>query len=259
VSCYGPWEVASDSSRDMTGSELVTLSVTDGVAVVSYNRPEKHNAFTDELDDAFFGVLADLHQREDIKAMVWRGEGKSFSSGRDTSQLGVRAEGISDLDYIGQGHARTRLLWTSPFPIVVALKGWVIGGSFERALLCDIRIASDDAKMSLPEVAHGVIPDSGGVARLFQMAGHGIAADMALTGRVMDADEALRHGVVSRVVPPDDLDKVALDVARKIAEHSPLAVRMTREVLKGLSSPEVERSMHEEWISQSYVMEERRK
>ena len=240
-------------------SDLVLCDISDGVAVVSYNRPEKHNAFSDALDDAFFGTLAELHERDDIRAMVWRGEGKSFSSGRDTSELGVRAPGVTDLDYIARGHARTKLLWTSPFPIVVALKGWVIGGSFERALLCDIRIASEDARMSLPEVAHGVIPDSGGVARLFQMAGHGLAADLALTGRVMDAEEALRHGVVSRVVPLEQLDDAALEVARGLAERSPLAVQLAREVLRNLATPEVERSMHQEWISQSVVMGERRK
>ncbi len=239
-------------------SDLVLTDISDGVAVVSYNRPEKHNAFSDALDDEFFGILAELHERDDVRAMVWRGEGKSFSSGRDTSELGVRAPGVNDLDYIAQGHARTKLLWTAPFPIVVALKGWVIGGSFERALLCDIRIASEDARMSLPEVVHGVIPDSGGVARLFQMAGHGLAADLALTGRVLDAQEALRHGVVSRVVPLDELDDAALEVAKAIAEHSPLAVRMTREVLRSLATPEVERSMHQEWISQSLVMGARR-
>src|SRR5439155_26628314 len=104
---------------------------------------------------------------------------KTLSFGRDMSQLVYLDEGDSDVDYIARGHARTKLLWTAPFPIVVALKGWVLGGSFERALLCDIRIASQDARMALPEVEHGVIPDSGGVARLFQMAGHGIAADLA--------------------------------------------------------------------------------
>ena len=233
--------------------------VDDGVAVVSYNRPDKHNAFNDAMDDQFFEILAGLHERIDVRAMVWRGEGKSFSSGRDTSELGVRAAGVSDLDFIARGHERTKLLWTSPFPIVVALKGWVIGGSFERALLCDLRVASDDARMSLPEVAHGVIPDSGGVARLFQMAGHGLAADLALTGRVMDAGEALRHGIVSRVVALDELDEAAMGIARGLAERSQLAVRMTREVLRNLATPEVERSMHQEWVSQAIVMGERRK
>lgn len=246
MSCYG------------VVSALCRCDVSDAVAVVSFDRPDKHNAFNDAMDDEFFGILAELCARDEIRAMVLRGEGKSFSSGRDTTELGKRAEGVSDLDYIAAGHERTKLLWTSPFPIVCALKGWVIGGSFERSLLCDLRIAASDAKMSLPEVAHGVIPDSGGVARLFQMAGHGLAADLALTGRVMDAEEALRHGVVSRVVGPDELDDVVLEVAAGIAERSPLAVRMAREVIRSLSAPEVERSMHEEWLAQTTVMRHRR-
>jgi enoyl-CoA hydratase/carnithine racemase len=234
-------------------SDLVLLRMEGPVAVVSYNRPEKHNAFNDALDDAFFEVLAELHTRTDVRAMVWRGEGKSFSSGRDTSELGVRTGGESDVEFIGRGHARTKLLYTAPFPIVAALKGWVIGGSFERALLCDIRIASDDARMSLPEVVHGVIPDSGGVARLFQMAGHGLAADLTLTGRVLDADEALRHGIVSRVVAAAELDDAALALAQVIASRPPLTVRMARDVLASLASPEIERSMHEELLGQSLV------
>ena len=86
-------------------------------------------------------------------------------------------------------------------PIIVALQGWAIGGSFQRALLCDIRIAAEGARFMLPEVGHGVIPDTGGVGRLFQICGHGVASDMVLTGRVMSAEEALGHGIVSRVVP----------------------------------------------------------
>jgi enoyl-CoA hydratase/carnithine racemase len=235
------------------------LEISDGVAVVSYNRPDKHNAFNDAMDDEFFQILRSLRASDDVRAMVWRGEGKSFSSGRDTTELGVRPEGVSDMDYIERGHARTKLLWTSPFPIVVALKGWVLGGSFERALLCDIRIAAEGARMALPEVQHGVIPDSGGVARLFQIAGHGVAADMALTGRLMTADEALQHGVVSRVVPLDELDEACMTVARLIASRSPMAVRMARQVLSSLATPEVERSMHEEWLAQTAVMGERKK
>jgi len=239
-------------------NQLVLCEVADGVAVVSFNRPEKHNAFNDAMDDAFFGTLAELHERDDVRVMILRGEGKSFSSGRDTSELGQRSEGVTDLDFIAHGHKRTKLLWTAPFPIICALKGWVIGGSFERALLCDMRIASTDARMSLPEVVHGVIPDSGGVARLFQITGHGLAADLALTGRVLTAEEALTHGVVSRVVELEELDNAALTLAKEIAERSPLAVRMTREVLGRLATPEVERSMHQEWISQTIVMGERR-
>jgi len=234
-------------------SETVTVSIEGSVAIVSLNRPERHNAFNDEMDDTFFARLEELAARPDLRAVVWRGEGKSFSSGRDVAEFGQRSKGQSDYDFIAEGHAGTRLLYTFPVPIVVALKGWVLGGSFERALLCDLRIAAEDARMGLPEVQHAVIPDSGGVARLFQMAGHGLAADLALTGRIIDADEALRHGIVSRVVPTEDLDAAALEVARGIAERSPLAVRMARGVLSSLAQGDVENGMHEELLAQTLL------
>lgn len=234
-------------------SPTVLLTFDGPVAVVSLNRPDRHNAFNDEMDARFFEVLAYLHERPDVRCVVWRGEGKSFSSGRDTKELGQRAKGESDLEFIEAGHLKTRLIWTMPAPIVVALKGWALGGSFERALLCDLRIAATDTRMALPEVGHGVIPDSGGTARLFQMAGHGLAADMALTGRVLSAEEALQQGVVSRVVAPEALDDEALALAHEIAERSPLAVKFSRAVLSGLATPEVERSMHEEMLGQTVV------
>jgi len=231
----------------------VELTFDGPVAVVSMNRPEKHNAFTDAMDARFFEVLEELHSRDDVRCVVWRGEGKSFSSGRDTTELGIRTKGESDLEYIEAGHTKTRLLFTMPAPIVVALKGWVLGGSFERALLCDMRIAADDARMALPETAHGVIPDSGGAARIFQMAGHGLAADMALTGRVIDASEALQHGLVSRVVPTEQLDEAVMAVAHEIARRSPLAVKFARGVLQSLGVDEVLRSMHEEKLAQTAI------
>jgi enoyl-CoA hydratase/carnithine racemase len=233
--------------------DTVLLTFDGAVAVVALNRPDRHNAFNDAMDARFFEVLASLRERDDVRCIVWRGEGKSFSSGRDTKELGQRAKGESDLEFIEAGHRKTTLLWEMPVPIVVALKGWALGGSFERALLCDIRIASADTRMSLPEVGHGVIPDSGGTARLFQMAGHGLAADMALTGRVISAQEALQHGIVSRVVEPEKLDDEVLAVAHEIARRSPLAVKFSKEVLSALATPEVARSMNEEKIAQTVL------
>ena len=231
-------------------ADLITLEYDGPVAILSNNRPEKHNAANDEMDAQLWERLAELHRRDDVRAVVWRGEGKSFSSGRDTTQLGVRTEDISNLDFIERGHAGTQQFFSMPAPILVALKGWVIGGSFERALLCDMRIAGESAKMVLPEVRHGVVPDSGGTARLFQMAGHGLVADLALTGRVMDAQEALRHGVVSRVVPDAQLDETCLAVAREIAAMPAFAVKMFRRTLARLANPVVQASIQEEAVSQ---------
>ena len=238
----------------MADDELVLLRFDGPVAIVSLNRPERHNAANDAMDAAFFAVLERLHAEPGVRAVVLRGEGSSFSSGRDTSELGARAEGVSDFEFIEHGHAKTRLLLTMPAPIVVALKGWAIGGSFERALLCDIRVAADDARMRLPEVAYGVIPDSAGVARLFQMCGHGVASDLVLTGRVMDAAEALTHGVVSRVVPAEELDTTVLEMAHAIAAMPRLAVKMARRTIASLGHPEVVRTLDEELLAQTAVM-----
>jgi enoyl-CoA hydratase/carnithine racemase len=239
------------------GSDTLLLEYDGPVAVLSNNRPDKHNAANNEMDARLWELLAELQRREGLRCVVWRGNGASFSSGRDTSELGVRAEDVTDLEFIERGHAGTRLFLSMPCPILVALKGWVIGGSFERALLCDLRIAGASARMRLPEVLHGVVPDSGGTARLFQMAGHGLAADLALTGRVMDAEEALRHGIVSRVVPDEKLDETCLEIAHQIARAPAFTVRMFRRTLGRLASPPVLRSLEEEALTQSLVFASR--
>jgi enoyl-CoA hydratase/carnithine racemase len=119
--------------------------------------------------------------------------------------------------------------------------------------LCDVRIAADDAKFRLPELAHGLIPDSGGTARLFQICGPSLVSDLVLTTRVLDADEALRHGIVSRVVPRADLDHEAHRVASTIASMSPLAVRAWRQILLDISTPTVQKAIHDELLAQMLV------
>ena len=247
---------ATDTRPPLTVDEqdLVRLEVDGPIAVITNNRPQKHNAMSDEMDRRLWEVLAEVHEMPQLRTIVWRGEGKSFSSGRDTGQIGVRVEDISDLEFIERGHRPTQMFLTMPCPIICALKGWVIGGAFERALLCDIRVAAVGTRMMLPEVVHGVIPDSGGTARLFQMAGHGVAADMALTGRVMTAEEALGHGIVSRLVHDEaELDAVTLAMAETIASAPAFTVKMARRTISNLSTHEVQRSIAEEAVAQSMV------
>jgi len=234
-------------------TEEVSLEFEGQVGIVSYCRPEKHNAFSDEMDKRLFEILAELKTRPGLRAIVWRGEGKSFSSGRDLAQLGVRTEDLSDLEFIERGHRGSQAFLDMPCPILVALKGWVIGGSLERALLCDVRVAGESAKLRLPEIMHGVLPDSGGTARLFQMAGHGVAADLALTGRIMPADEALRYGVVSRVVPDEALDETVMEMARAIAAAPEFTIKMFLRTLRRIANPLVQQSLQEEAIAQAAV------
>lgn len=239
------------------GSDTITLEYDGPVAILSNNRPDRHNAANNEMDARLWELLAELHAKDGLRCVVWRGNGKSFSSGRDTQELGVRTEDITDLEFIERGHAGTQLFFSMPCPIVVAMKGWVIGGSFERALLCDMRIAGESARMRLPEVLHGVVPDSGGTARLFQMAGHGLVADLALSGRIMDAQEALRHGVVSRVVPDEQLDATCLEIAHAIAKAPAFTVKMFQRTLRRLANPVVQASLQEEALTQSMVFASR--
>jgi enoyl-CoA hydratase/carnithine racemase len=233
---------------------FVRVDYDEHLAVLTLDRPDRLNAMSNEMDHEFWAALEAIFRRDDLRCVLWRAEGRAFSAGRDVSDLGNRVAGESDYHYIRDGLDATRRLLVPPkLPVVCAIQGWCIGGSFERTLLCDMRLAADDAKFRLPELAHGLIPDSGGTARLFQICGHGLATDLVLTGRVMDAEEALRHGIVSRVVPRDELDAVALDVARTIAQLPPLAVRAWRDGLSQLATPAVSNALHAELLAQMLV------
>jgi enoyl-CoA hydratase/carnithine racemase len=249
--CYG------SPMADSAEAPEILLDFDGPVAIVTNNRPDKHNSFTDPSDLLLYQAFESLHLREDVKAIVWRGAGKSFSSGRDTNWIGGknRVEDISQLELMERGHRFGKLLMTHSAPIIVEMKGWTIGGSFERALLCDLRVAGESARMMLPEVKHGVIPDTGGMARLFHMAGHGVALDLALTGRVMGAAEALQHGIVSRVVPDDQLEATVLEMAHEIAKAPAFTVKMARRVVNHLAFDAVAASIDEEALAQTLLMQ----
>lgn len=236
---------------DMT--DKVRLEVDGPVAVITNDNPDKHNAFDDEMDLRLFEIFDQLAQRRDVRAVVWRGEGRSFSSGRDVAAIGGGQVELTHHELMARGHRGIQRIFDLDAPIIVACKGWSIGASFQRALLCDMRIAAEGARFMLPEVTHGVIPDTGGVGRLFQICGHGVASDMVLTGRPMDVAEAYAHGVVSRVVPLEDLDAVAMEMAQKIAAAPTVTVQMARSVISHLAEPEIRSSMAEELIGQTYI------
>jgi enoyl-CoA hydratase/carnithine racemase len=227
---------------------------TDGaIAVITNDNPDKHNAFDDDMDLRLFEIFAELAGRDDIRAVVWRGEGKSFSSGRDVASIGTIQVELSHHELMRRGHRGIQKLWELDAPVIVACKGWVMGGSFQRALLCDIRVAAEGTRFRLPEVTHGVIPDTGGVAVLYEMAGPGVVADMVLSGRVLSAEEAFAHGIVSRLVAPDDLDATVMEMAHQIAAAPAVAIKMARQVIRHLSIPTVRASMGDEEIYQTFI------
>ncbi len=243
------WLVSGAMDRD----ERVRLDIDGAIAVITNDNPGKHNAFDDSMDATLFDILAELRGRPEIRAVIWRGEGKSWSSGRDVGSIGVNKTDLTHHELMTRGIRGIQQLWELEAPIIVAIHGWALGGSFQRALLCDIRIASTDARFMLPEVGHGVIPDTGGVSVLYEMCGHGLVSDMVLTGRKLSADEALSHGIVSRVVPREELDATAMEMAERIASSSAVAVKMARRVISHLARPQVRASMEDELVFQTFV------
>jgi enoyl-CoA hydratase len=234
-------------------NERVRLEIDGTIAVITNDHADKHNAFDDDMDLRLFEVLGELRERPDVRAIIWRAEGKSFSSGRDVSAIGGQQVAMTHHELMSRGHRGIQQIFDLPAPIIVACKGWSIGASFQRALLCDIRIAAEGSRFMLPELTHGVIPDTGGVGRLFQICGHGVASDLVLTGRPMGAEEAYAHGVVSRLVPPDELDATAREMAEKIAAAPAVSVKVARRVIQHLAEPEVRSSMAEELIGQTFI------
>jgi enoyl-CoA hydratase/carnithine racemase len=234
-------------------TKAVRLEFDGPVAIITNDNVEKHNAFDDDMDLQLFAALAELKERPDVRAVIWRGEGKSFSSGRDVSAIGGGDVELSHHELMARGHRGILQVFDIEAPILVAMQGWSIGASFQRALLCDIRVAAEGARFMLPEVTHGVIPDTGGVGRLFQICGHGVASDLVLTGRPMGAAEAYAHGVVSRIVPAEQLDETVSEMAHKIAAAPAVTVKMARRVLRHLSEAEVRSSMAEELIAQTFI------
>ncbi len=235
----------------MTGS--VDLEIDGSIAIITNNSPENRNAFTDAMDLQLFDILGALRTNPDVRAVIWRGEGKAWSSGRDVSSIGNNTSGLTHHELMARGHRGVQQLWELEAPVIVAIQGWAIGGSFQRALLCDIRVAAEGARFMLPEVAHGVIPDTGGMGVLYQMCGPGLVSDLVLTGRPLGAEEALGHGIVSRIVAPEELDATAREIAERIAAAPMIAVKLARRVIRHLSQPGIRASMDDELVYQTFL------
>src|ERR1700722_14268867 len=133
-------------------SEKVLFEVNGPVAIITNNNPEKRNAFDDVMDARLFEILAELKSRTDVRVVIWRGEGKAWSSGRDVSVIGTNVTPLSHHELMSRGHRGILQVFEMDAPIIVAIQGWAIGGSFQRALLCDIRIAAAGSRFMLPEV-----------------------------------------------------------------------------------------------------------
>jgi E-phenylitaconyl-CoA hydratase len=206
----------------------VTLQIQDYVATVTLDRPEALNSLDPESITQLKDIWAEITRNPEIRVAVLTAAGeKAFCTGADLKKTMPPKESFAQLHYAPAGAetfaAVLSKLYTEK-PVICAINGYALGGGLELALLCDVRIASTKAIFSLPEVCIGSIPGAGGTQRLIRTVGRSDAMLMLLTGERIDAAEALRIGLVSRVVEPDQLLPTAQALAEKIAGNAPLAV-----------------------------------
>jgi enoyl-CoA hydratase len=218
--------------------QTLLLDVRDGVALITVNRPDKLNA----LNDQVVGELAEAAERlvsdAAIKGAIITGSGtKAFVAGADIADL-ARQGPFDGKARALRGQAMLRRLETAGKPVIAAVNGYALGGGCELALACHLRIASETAKFGQPEVKLGIAPGYGGTQRLPRLVGKGNALQLILTGEMIDAREALRIGLVNRVVPASELLAVAEQTLRGILAMGPLAVALALEAVeRGLEMP----------------------
>jgi len=210
----------------------------EGVAWVTLNRPAVLNAINMEMRDALWDVAGAIRDDPDVRVAVFKGAGeRAFSAGADLSEFGTAPSFLES-----RRARRQRDLWglilSLEAPLIAAIHGYALGAGVELAMCCDLRIASDDARLGLPEVGLGYIPSAGGTQTLPRHVPPGIAMQMILTGDPIDAAAALRCGLVQRVVPRERVYGEAESLARALMSRAPLALRLAkRAVVEGLELP----------------------
>src|SRR5712692_412917 len=218
--------------------EAIRFETADGVATITLNRPDVHNAMNEPMRRELTHCFTALATDDGVRVMVVTGTGeRAFSAGADIREFvapqvpTVFRESRKRVDF-------RQAMDRCPQPIIAAIRGYAFGGGLELALACDIRVASDDAQLGLTEVNLAIIPGGGGTQRLPRLVGRGKALEMILTGMRIPAAEALRIGLVERVVPVAELMPAAQALARSMAEKAPIALHYAKEaVVSGLELP----------------------
>ena len=211
-------------------NDVLTVDVTDGIALVTVNRPEVRNAINATVLRAITETLAELAENEDVQVLVFTGAGdKAFVAGADINELAVRTPKDGLKATMQSVYEKVEQF---PKPTIAAVNGYAFGGGHELALACDIRIASTNAQFALPETGLGIMPAAGGTQRLAKLVGLGRATEIVLTGRRVKAEDALAMGLVTQVVEPDELLDTARETAQAIMAKGPLAIQLAKTVIR---------------------------
>src|SRR5688500_6672582 len=207
--------------------ETLVLEKRERVAIITINRPEKRNALNIKTREEGAALLEELRSDTSVGVVVFTGAGdKAFIAGADIAEFAGRTS-IMQRDVM-----MTRSLFTAidsfPKPVIAMINGFCLGGGCELALACDIRIASETASFGQPEINLGIIPGGGGTQRLTRLVGEGKAMELILTGEIIDAQTAFGIGLVNHVVPADQLETTTMELACRIAQKGPIALRLAK-------------------------------
>ncbi len=209
----------------------VLCEVEEGLAVVTINRPGVLNALNEETISELIDVFHEIKQDDAVGVVVITGAGeKAFVAGADIKELSQK-NSLTGKDFVLQGQMCLNIIENLGKPVIAAINGFALGGGCEIAMACTMRIAAQNAKFGQPEINLGLIPGFGGTQRLPRLVGKGNAAELALTGDMISAEEAYRIGLVNKVVPRGEALGEAEKIARKILAKSPVTVRLILEAV----------------------------
>jgi enoyl-CoA hydratase/carnithine racemase len=210
--------------------QYLRYEVEDRVATITLNRPEVLNACNSATHWEVQGAIERAELDENVRVVIITGAGRAFCSGSDMREVG-QFKGVEARRYLKLDFATKNRVAACAKPVIAALHGHVAGGGFELALACDMRLVADNVLFSLPEILLGTIPGSGGLQRLPQVVGLGIAKEWAMTGRRIDAHEAYRTGLANHVYPLERLQAEAMALARSLAERAQLSLALAKVAL----------------------------
>ena len=239
--------------------ECLLYEVKDGIATLTLNRPERLNALGGTLRQDLHDAVTRAGADPEVRVMVVTGAGKGFCSGGDVKVMGEAKAGQRErplIEKVAPGRDRTLLaMREAPQPIIAAVNGAAAGAGMNLALGCDLRIASTNAKFTQAFVKRGLHPDWGGTYFLPRVVGMAKACEMIFTGEVIDAAEALRLGIVSQVVAPEELLPAAYDLARRIAAGPPVAIRLAKRSLYANEDLDLRGALQIETMAQNICFE----
>jgi enoyl-CoA hydratase len=213
--------------------DILTMELDGPIAILTLNRPAVLNALNADLLTLLEETLDAFTGDPSLRAVIITGAGeRAFAAGADIAELAALEGAVAGEHKARTGQRLTQLIEALPVPVIAAVNGFALGGGCELAMACDFRIASENAKFGQPEVNLGIPPGYGGTQRTARLLGPGMALFMCLTGEMIDAPEALRIGLVQRVVPIGELLPEALRIAKGIAARAPLAITATKRAIR---------------------------